>query len=69
MNGRVIEASVNLMRKLYKLGEAYEPITCNVKKNSVELVMANELIELKAKFPTMLIEDNIDSLLEDEEEI
>lgn len=66
MNGRVVEASVNLMRKLYKLGEAYEPITCNVKKNSVELVMANELIELKAKFPISIIEDNI-ALLEDEE--
>jgi len=48
-----------MMRKLYKLGEDYEPITCNVKKNAVEMVMSNGLIELKAKFPRSIIEDNI----------
>ncbi len=59
MDSRIIEVTQNMMRKLYKLGEDYEPITCNVKKNAVEMVMSNGLIELKAKFPRSIIEDNI----------
>ena len=68
MDSRIIEVTQNMMRKLYKLGEDYEPITCNVKKNAVEMVMSNGLIELKAKFPRSIIEDNI-ALMESESEI
>ena len=32
MDSRIIEVTQNMMRKLYKLGEDYEPITCNVKE-------------------------------------
>lgn len=60
MDSRIIEVTQNMMRKLYKLGEDYEPITCNIKKNAVEMVMSNGLIELKAKFPRSIIEDNMD---------
>lgn len=66
MDSRIIEVTEKMMRKLYKLGGDYTPRTCNVKANTVEMVMSNGLIELKAKFPRTIIEDNI-AYEEDEE--
>lgn len=66
MDSRIIEVTEKMMRKLYRLGGDYNPKTCNIKTNTVEMVMSNGLIELKAKFPRSIIEENI-AYGEDEE--
>lgn len=68
MNEKLISATEGLMRRIYKLGESYVSSAFSVKPTTIEMTMKNGLIELKAKFPRTLVEDNIDYAVEDEDE-
>lgn len=59
IEGRIVDTAEKMMRRLYKLNEDYEVSSYSVKPNFVEITMANELITLKGKIPTTLVEENI----------
>lgn len=56
MDGRIVGVTEELVRKVYKLNPAYEPIQCNVKRDTVEMEMTNGLISIKVKMPRDIIE-------------
>lgn len=65
MDERILSVTENLMRKIYKLHDSYKSVGFSVKPNTVEMAMSNGLIDIKVKFPRQLIEDNLDSDIDD----
>lgn len=66
MDSRIIDVMEGLMRKKFNLAGDFKVQTCNVKKNTIEMVMNDSLIEVKAKVPRGLVEDIIMSQEDDE---
>ena len=66
MNGRIVAYTEKLVRKLFNIEGDYTVDSCNIKKNSVEMTLTNDLITVKVKLPRHLIEDYISTLNEEE---
>ena|SRR3712207_1480672 len=59
IDGRIVGATEELVRKAYNLSNSYEPTQCSVKKNHVEIEMNNGLISIRVKIPRDIIDAHL----------